>query len=125
MWGFDKWAFDTQGFMPHGHCYLWKPEILWLHVVSDALIFLSYLAIPIILISVLLRRQPSMPYKWILLMFSGFIIFCGLSHVMEIVTIWYPYYFLSGLVKAATAAISISTAILCVPVIRILTARKL
>ncbi len=31
-------------FMPHGYCYLWDPLILWLHLVSDALIAGSYLA---------------------------------------------------------------------------------
>jgi hypothetical protein len=24
-------------FMPHGHCYLWRPDVLWLHVGSDTL----------------------------------------------------------------------------------------
>ena len=23
---------SSDGFMPHGHCYLWKPELVWLHV---------------------------------------------------------------------------------------------
>jgi hypothetical protein len=31
------------GFMPHGHCYLWIPSLLWLHVASDALIGIAYL----------------------------------------------------------------------------------
>ena len=29
-------------FMPHGHCYLWVPGLLWLHVISDALIVFAY-----------------------------------------------------------------------------------
>lgn len=29
-------------FMPHGHCYFWQPEIVWLHVPSDGLITLAY-----------------------------------------------------------------------------------
>ncbi len=41
---------STQGFDPHGHCYLWKAEILWLHVTSDAVIALAYYSIPIALI---------------------------------------------------------------------------
>ena len=27
-----------EGFMPHGMCYLWRPDMLALHVISDALI---------------------------------------------------------------------------------------
>ena len=37
--------FSSQGFEPHGHCYLWLPEILWLHVISDAFIALAYYSI--------------------------------------------------------------------------------
>ena len=25
-------------FIPHGHCYLWKPGLVGLHILSDALI---------------------------------------------------------------------------------------
>lgn len=25
-------ALFSSDFMPHGHCYLWKPEIVWLHL---------------------------------------------------------------------------------------------
>jgi hypothetical protein len=32
----------SSDFMPHGYCYLWKPGLVWLHVVSDALIALAY-----------------------------------------------------------------------------------
>jgi hypothetical protein len=28
----------SSDFMPHGACYLWKPEIVWLHALSDGLI---------------------------------------------------------------------------------------
>ena len=31
------------GFLPHGHCFLWKPALLWLHGLSDGLIALAYL----------------------------------------------------------------------------------
>ena len=37
---------DQQGFIPHGHCYLWMPEVLWLHVMSDAIIAVAYFSIP-------------------------------------------------------------------------------
>ena len=31
----NNW-FSSQGFMPHGHCFLWIPSILWMSVISDA-----------------------------------------------------------------------------------------
>ena len=42
-------------FMPHGMCYLWRPEVLWLHVVSDTVVALSYFAIPPTLVYLVLR----------------------------------------------------------------------
>jgi len=44
--GFIDHLFSADGFMPHGHCYLWRPGVLWLHIVSDALITLAYFSIP-------------------------------------------------------------------------------
>lgn len=56
---FRRLFFDD--FMPHGHCYFWKPEIVWLHVVSDALITLAYYSIPVILL-VLVRKRRDLPF---------------------------------------------------------------
>ena len=44
----NNW-FNSQGFMPHGHCFLWIPSILWTSVIADALIALAYLTIPVTL----------------------------------------------------------------------------
>ena len=33
-----SWLFDSDSYMPHGHCYLWQPGVLWLHVIADGLI---------------------------------------------------------------------------------------
>lgn len=108
-------TFDLSQFFPHGHCYLWRPDILWMNVASDALIFLSYMIIPMMLF-LLIRRNPAMPNKWVLVTFASFIFFCGLTHLMAIVTVWAPVYYLQGGVKLVTAAISVATAILFVPV---------
>ena len=35
--------FSPEGFMPHGHRYVWETKVMWLHIVSDALITLAYL----------------------------------------------------------------------------------
>lgn len=107
--------FSYENFMPHGHCFLWKPEILWLHVVSDLLIFFAYMTIPVTLLF-FFRLGKESGYRWVLLMFSLFICFCGFTHLINIVTIWYPLYALEGVVKAITAAISIATAILFIPI---------
>jgi hypothetical protein len=30
--------FSCNEFMPHGYCYLWNTNLLWLHAISDSLI---------------------------------------------------------------------------------------
>ena len=96
-------------FMPHGHCYLWLPGLLWLHVVSDLLIGAAYLGISLILY--LLVRKIRLPFSWVFIAFGLFIGLCGLTHFMKVWTVWNPDYVLDGLLKGATAAASVATAI--------------
>lgn len=108
--------FSSDEFMPHGHCYLWQPGIVWLHVLSDAAIAFSYTTIPFTLLY-FVRRRRDLPFHWMFLCFGTFIIACGATHLMEIVTLWTPLYWLSGGVKLVTALASLSTAVLFVRLI--------
>ena len=105
--------FSGDGFMPHGMCYMWQPGVIWLHIVSDALIALAYYSIPITLVY-FVRRRPDLEFGWIYLCFAVFIVACGTTHLMEILNIWHPVYWLSGIIKAITALVSVVTAILLV-----------
>jgi len=93
----------STAFMPHGNCYLWQPGLVGLHVVADSLIALAYYSIPLTLIYYV-RKGRDVAYPAIILMFAAFIIACGSTHVMDVITIWKPAYWLSGAVKAATEA---------------------
>ena len=106
----------SSDFMPHGACYLWRPEIVWLHATSDTLIALSYYLIPIVLIY-FVRKRTDLPFNWIFVMFGVFILACGTTHVMEVWTLWDPVYRLSGVIKAFTAVVSIATAVMLVKLI--------
>lgn len=112
MW---QWLLQN-GFMPHGFCYQWRPDILWMHVVSDAVVALAYFSIPLTLIY-FLRHRRDIPFRWLIGLFAAFIILCGLTHVFGIWTVWQPVYGLEGLVKAMTALVSIFTAMALVPII--------
>ena len=103
--------FSSEGFMPHGMCYLWQPGVLGLHIASDLLITASYFTIPFTLIY-FIRRRRDLEFNGIFACFSVFIVACGLTHLMEIMVIWHPLYWLSGGIKAVTAAASVPTAIL-------------
>lgn len=102
--------FRSGSFMPHGMCYLWKPEILWLHVASDSLIAASYFTIPAGLFF-LVRRRDDLEFKWLFLLFTSFILLCGLTHVLNVVIVWNPLYGPEGLMKLVTGVVSGITAI--------------
>lgn len=108
--------FSSGNFIPHGHCYLWKPELVWLHILADTLIALSYYSIPLTLIY-FVRKRDDIPFKVIFLLFGAFIISCGTTHLMEVWTLWHPVYWLSGAMKAITALISLYTAITLIPLV--------
>jgi len=104
---------NSDDFMPHGHCYMWEPGLVQLHLVSDSLIALAYTSIPFTLVY-FVRNRHDLPFNWMFMSFGAFIIACGATHAMEVWTLWNPTYWLSGIVKAITAIVSVSTAILLV-----------
>lgn len=108
--------FSSGSFIPHGHCYLWKPSLVWLHLLSDAVIAVAYYSIPLTLFYFVRKRQ-DLPFSWIFLLFATFIISCGTTHLAAIWTLWHPTYWLSGLIKAGTAAVSLLTAIELIPLV--------
>jgi len=115
MWNFFLHIFSTD-FMPHGFCYRWAPEVLWLNALADVAITLSYYMIPLAL-ATFVRKRPDVPFHWMFVMFGIFIFGCGTTHLMEVWTIWHPAYRLAGIIKAITALASAATAVLLVRLI--------
>ncbi len=111
MLNYFRELFDTGMLSPHGICLLWRPELLWTHVVSDALIGVAYMTIPLSL-AVLLARRKDIPFGGVVWAFVLFIAACGLTHFMAIWTLWRPDYGVEALLKAATAVVSVATAVL-------------
>jgi two-component sensor histidine kinase len=101
---------QSDAFMPHGMCFLWQPELLWLHASADALIALSYYSIPLALLFFVVRRQ-DLVFPAVFILFSCFILACGTTHVMAIWTLWNPDYWLDGGIKVFTALTSILSAV--------------
>ncbi len=95
-------------------CFLDDASILWLQVVSDSVIALSDYLIPVLLFR-FLRQRRDIGFSWIIFAFACFILACGTSHVLGAVTVFNPVYRLEGLVKALTAAASLSTSLLLIP----------
>jgi signal transduction histidine kinase len=108
--GTVRGSFSSQ-FIPHVYCYLFNRNLIVLHVISDALIWISYVAISLTLVFLVYRTRREIPFSWLFLAFGTFIIACGFTHLMEVIVLWKPVYWLEGGVKLITAIASVITAI--------------
>jgi len=103
-------------FMPHGHCLLWRGDLLFMNVIGDSLTALAYAIIPMALIALVWQRR-DLAFDRVFVMFASFIFFCGTTHVMALVNIWHGYYYIEGLTKLVTGLVSISTAVMVWPLV--------
>jgi PAS domain S-box-containing protein len=116
MWDILGGLLNTAGFMPRWQCGLWSPVHGWVHIVSDVAIWAAYFTIPVVLVSFAARRR-DLPFRGVFLLFGAFILFCGLSHLIDAAMFWWPAYPLGGAVKLATAIVSWATVAALVPTV--------
>ena len=107
---------NTSTLLPHGFCINWTPALLWLYVISDALIVLAYYSIPITLVYFVWHRK-DLAFSKIFMMFGAFILACGTTHLLGIITLWHPIYWIDAGMKAFTALISVVTALVLIKLI--------
>ena len=108
--GIADWLLAPTGLTPHGFCLLWEPGLIWLYALSDVGIAIAYFTIPLGLV-VFARRRKDFVFRPVLWLFAAFILLCGATHVLDVVTLWVPAYGLEGVAKAATAVVSLVTAV--------------
>lgn len=108
---------NVNEYLPHGFCIAWNPQLLAMHVISDLLIAIAYFSIPLGILYVA-RRRPDAAFQPIYYLFAAFILACGVTHVMGILTLWIPLYYAQGVAKVITALVSVTTAIYLVPKLR-------
>ena len=102
-------------FLPHGWCMTWNPWLIGLNVVTDGLVALSYYSIPAALFFVARARRVTLSVQPILILFGLFIALCGGGHLLDIVAIWHPIYWVKGFWNLGTAVASVLTAIVLIP----------
>ena len=102
--------FVSNNLEPHGAGYLWDPGLVALHFSTDLVIGLSYLAISSTLLYLVYRARRDLPFHWIFLAFGTFIIAGGITHLIEVATLWSALYWFAGGAKAVTALASVATA---------------
>ena len=80
-----NWTDVAFNLYPHGYCLSWQPGLLWLHAGADAVVALSYFAIPALLLRFVLQRT-DLQFSWMFVLFGVFILACGGTHVMNLWT---------------------------------------
>jgi signal transduction histidine kinase len=116
---FELWKqlFDTSDFPARWFCGNWSSLHGWTHIASDLAIGAAYTAIPCVLAYVVLRRRRDVPFVPVFWLFGAFILFCGLSHLVEASLFWRPWYRFSAVVKVATALASWATLLALIPML--------
>jgi PAS domain S-box-containing protein len=74
------------------------------------LIAAAYFSIPLSL-AYLVHKRADLPFNWVFLLFAAFIVACGVTHLVGVITLWYPFYWFAGAVKAVTALVSVAAAV--------------
>ncbi len=105
----DRW-FGSAEFVPHGFCLSWDPDLVAAVVLSNAIIALAYMIITLGLVIAAIKPNPAVP-RWFYWSFAAFIFCCGLSHVLDDVTLWFPVYRLQSAMLGVTASASLLTAV--------------
>jgi signal transduction histidine kinase len=77
-------------------------------VVTNSITFLSYSCICITLFYLARKTHRAIPPEWIYFAvgFALFIVACGSTHLMEVVTTWYPVFWVDAWTNILTAALS-------------------
>jgi len=115
--GVLRGLFRSDQFMPHAMCYLQNPKVIALHVSSDLVIGISYVSISLTLAYLVHKASRDIPFHWMFLAFGSFIITCGFTHFMEVLTVWVPLYWLAGYVKLVCGIASVATALALYPLV--------
>ena len=94
--------------MPHAVCWSHDKNLIWTMVVTNGITFLSYFSICVTLFYLARRTRRSIHRDWafFLVGFALFIVACGSTHLMEVITTWIPVFWIDAWTNIITAALS-------------------
>lgn len=101
---FEK-LFSTGSWPARWQCGTWTEFHGWLYIISDVAIWAAYFVIPVFLVQ-FIRKKPNIPLPTVFWLFGAFILFCGITHLMDAIIFWWPAYRLSAMLRFFTAGIS-------------------
>lgn len=109
LYEFIAQLFGTESWPARWVCGIWSPFHGWLYIISDLMIWAAYFVIPIYIVRYLYKKNVSLPR--IFWLFAGFILLCGLTHLMDAIIFYWPAYRLSAFIRFFTGIVSWATVI--------------
>ena len=97
--------FQTESWPARWNCGTWSEFHGWLYICSDLAIWAAYFVIPFFIIK-FIKAKPNIPLPKVFWLFGAFILFCGLTHLIDAIIFWWPGYRLSALLRFITAIVS-------------------
>ena len=99
-----------------GECVAWMQAVLWPLALGDLLMGLAFLSMPLVLVP-LLRRRVDLRFNWVMRLLTAFVLMMGVTHLLNVWTVWQPAYGLLALVKLLGGVVAVATAVLMWPMI--------
>ena len=97
--------FSTEDWPSRWDWGIWTEFHGWLYILSDLGLLAAFFVFPFLLIR-FIKKNPSVPLPGVFWLLVIFIIFCGLTYLIDIMNFWWPGYRLSALLRFITAVIS-------------------
>lgn len=94
--------------MPHAVCWRQDQRLIWTMAITNAITFLSYFSICITLFYLARKTTRVIVRDWIFFLvgFALFIVACGSTHLLEVITTWSPVFWVDAWTNILTAALS-------------------
>jgi signal transduction histidine kinase len=108
--------FDHVSLMPHAVCWAGAPRLIWTMVVTNSITFLSYVSIcaTLLVLAKRTRRVIARDWAYFVVGFALFIVACGSTHLMDVVTTWSPIFWVDAATNIVTAALSAWVAVMLI-----------
>jgi len=94
--------------MPHAVCWRQDPQLIWTMAITNGITFLSYLCICITLFYLARKTNQVIVRDWMFFVvgFALFIVACGSTHLLEVITTWIPIFWVDAWTNVITAVLS-------------------
>jgi len=102
--------------VPHAVCWAAAPHLIWTMVITNLITFVSYFIICVTLLYLARKTGRVIARDWrtFLIGFALFIVACGSTHLLEVITTWTPIFWVDAWTNIITAALSALVALMLI-----------